>query len=239
MAGGIIITQYIVFYGEGVLDIILYISAVLRNLSYSVLVADLSEDNNFYFIQTQNSCDIFTHKKVDFYKADIVSLKDFKRDIVEEEYSFVILYHNKPFKEIYDYLKPEFIYVSSNMEYRSIKSLYSFIKETEGVNSIIFRDIYDNGINASYIISSILRDDYIKKLFKQGRVFEIHEDYEDKSYFINMIYEGITGFKRQSREISKLIKSIVKEVSCREDRAIEIAYKKAREGKIYEHSFLE
>jgi len=228
-----------VFYGEGVLDIILYISAVLRNLSYSVLVADLSEDSNFYFIHSQNSCDIFTHKKVDFYKSDILSLKDFKRDILEEDYSFVILYHNKPFKELYEYLKPEFIYVSSNMEYRSIKSLYSYIKETEGVNSIIFRGVYDNGINASYIISSILRDDYIKMLFKQGRVFEIHEDYEDESYLINMIYEGISGFKRQSKELSKLIKAIVSELSNREDKAIDLAYKKAREGKIYEHSFLE
>jgi len=54
-----------------------------------------------------------------------------------------------------------------------------------------------------------------------------------------MIYEGISGFKRQSKELSKLIKAIVSELSNREDKAIDLAYKKAREGKIYEHSFLE
>lgn len=234
--GGITSIRYIGILGYDILDLTVYLSMVLKNLQYSIIVADMRRGEELLFFQ-QDSC-IYSYKGIEFYrcKEDGDGLKSIPADALRDSDIVIVMGEkdNRAFEDLCDH-----IYVVADTSYRMSQDLKDIIRKGRKITGVIFRDVTDNGIDASYIIKHIIKDDYLFKILKAGNIYEIEDDIIDREYKIAMSYEGFTDFKNLSEDFLKVISDLTEKITDRRGKILEKALAKAKEGKIIEHSILE
>lgn len=218
--------RYIGILGYDTLDFSVYLSMVLKNLQYDIIVADISCRARFFF--QQDSCD-YSYKDIYFFKGDIKDLK------TEADFILVLSDKGQPsFFELCDN-----VYVVSDNSFGMSEYIKNVIRKSKKLDGVIFRDVTDNGITGQYVVNHIIKDDYLIKLMKKGYVYEIEDDAIDREYKISLSYEGISDFKRLSTGFSKVLKKIVQRITQAKEQDIDKALAKSKEGKIIEYSILE
>lgn len=218
--------RYIGILGYDTSDISVYLSMVLKNLQYDVIVADISCRARFFFQQV--SCD-YSYKGIYFYKGDVKGLK--------EEADFIFVLSDRVQPSLFELC--DNVYVVSDNSFGMSEYIKDTIRVSNKLDGVIFRDITDNGVTGRYIVNYIIRDDYLIKLMKKGCIYEIGDDEIDREYKISLGYEGISSFKNLSEGFSRVLVKVIRDLTNLKEHDIEKALNRAKEGKIIEYSILE
>lgn len=218
--------RYVGILGYDTLDLSVYLSMVLKNLQYDIIVADISCRARFFF--QQDSCD-YSFKDIYFYKGDISAL--------DREADFIFVLSDEGTSSFFQLC--DSVYVVSDNSFAMSEYIKSIIRGTDRLDGVIFRDITDNGITGRYVVNHIIKDDYLVKLLKKGFVYEIGDDAIDREYKISLSYEGISDFKRLSSGYLQVLTKLVLRLTDAKMQDIEKALSRAKEGKIIEYSILE
>lgn len=218
--------RYIGILGYDTLDFSVYLSMVLKNLQYDIIVADISCRARFFFQQV--SCD-YSYRDIYFYKGNISGLNK------EADFIFVLSHEvQSSFFELCDN-----VYVVSDNSFGMSEYIKDVIRDSSKLDGVIFRDVTDNGVTGQYVVNHIIKDDYLIKLWKKGYVYEIEDDTIDREYKISLSYEGISDFKRLSSGFSRVLVKVAHRLTGAKEQDIEKALAKSKEGKIIEYSILE
>lgn len=218
--------------GYDILDFSVYLSMILKNLQYDVIVADMTHMENQLF-NWQESCEN-SYKKIIFHKGK--STDDYFGSFERERDIVIFLFDDEKDNML---LEMDKTFIITDNRYQSVMNMRNMVRSCEQLNGIIFRDITENGVNANYIIKQVLKDDYLVNLQKSGKVYEINDDIYDREYNISLQYDGITDFKHLSDKFIKSLHFVAREITAFESKLIEKAILKAKDGEIYEHCILE
>ena len=223
--------------GYNTYDLAIYVSMVLKNLQYNIIVISVTEKLESIFNQ-QNSCNYYSYKNIQFYKGKTIKscLEHIPTKSMEKADYVLVLLDSLESHVATDFYK---LFIVVDNSYYMTEYLKLIIRKLDSIDGIVFRDITDNGISSEFIIKHIIRDDYLWKLYQRGSVYQISDDIIDREYKISIEYEGITNFKNLSSDFLKAIENVVIKISGHGSKSVLRALTKAKEGLIFEHCILE
>lgn len=223
--------------GYDTYDLAIYVSMVLKNLQYNVIVISVTKKSESIFNQ-QGSCNYYSYKNIQFYKGKTIKscLEHIPEKSMEKADYVLVLLDSLEDHMVDDFCK---LFIVLDNSFYMTEYLKKTIRKLDSIDGIVFRDITDNGISSEFIIKHIIKDDYLCKLYQKGSIYQIGDDIIDREYKISIEYEGITNFKNLSDDFLKAIENIVINISRHDSKSVIKALLKAKEGLIFEHCILE
>lgn len=209
----------IICYGRKYKDFPIYLSFVLNNMGYSVLVNDRSVHQDMADVVSCNAFSehIRTYRCVDF---------NFSEDVLTG-YDYVICYYDEWSEALFD---TDSNYIVLNVQiYRCDMELCRRIMENARADIIIvIRDKAGTVAGRKYI------GKYMSNITELLDIHEIKLDRYDKEYQYRMDYEGILSLRNMSEDYVKALQRTVCSITGKGHNAVKKALKHMKEGRMLE-----
>lgn len=213
-------------------DIAVYLGQILKNLQKKVLIADLTGSNGLYDLLPASEKLPITYKNVD-YIGDRFHIYSSENDY----YEYILVCLNQDSRRLTGNRLSKMYYVT-NTEYDNFKSMTLSVKNGKMISGVIVRDVTEGEITVSYLLRCIFQDDYLMKMYREHRIFEIHDDLTDREYRLKMQYGNFGEFKNLSPEFCSVLERLSVEITGCKKNYVTKALKYAKEGKSIEKHYI-
>lgn len=211
-----------------------YLGQILKNLQKKVLIADLTESYGLYYLFSVSGKFPVTYRDVDYIGKDF-NIYEEKND----KYDFILICLEGSIRRMTGNRLSKIYYISDT-QYVNIVSMMREIKNSRIITGVIIRDITDGGITVEYLLKYVFMDDYLVRIYREQRFYQIHDDLTDREYRLEMQYGDFGSFQNLSSEYLKVLRNIIMEITECEKEQVNRSIKYAKEGKTIEkHNILE
>lgn len=213
-------TKNIICFGDGYKDYVIYMSYILNNIGYKVVINDMTSEKELANIISCSNFEIpiRTYRNIDFNFGECLW----------EGYDYSIIYSN----DIEILLK-------MNDEYGLRNITYVIINVSVYKNMLLICRDFIQKMNRDVIF--ILRDrvGYIdmhyvmKHIITEDRIVDNHEikyHKQDKKYEYEMEYGGIVAFENLSGDYRSSLVRCVAIITCQKKKKVKKALAKAMKG---------
>ena len=101
-------------------------------------------------------------------------------------------------------------------------------------------DVTEGSINVPYLLTYVLKDEYLIGLYEKKLVYTIPDDLTDREYRVSMQYGNFGEFRNLSPDFLEVLKIMAMEITGDKPGNVKLALKYAKEGKnIEKHNILE
>ena len=167
-------------YGKPGIDIAVYLGQILKNLERKVLIADLTEEKSLYYLFSVSQK--FPVNYVDYIGEEFpVYIKE------NTHYDIVILCMKDPVKQLVG-LTVDVCYYITDTQYANLEAMQCSVRNGHRVSGIIVRDVTEGSINVPYLLTYVLKDEYLIGLYEKKLVYTIPDDLTDREYRVSMQY---------------------------------------------------
>ncbi len=227
-------TLYVGLCGLLSVDMAVYLGQILNNLNRKILIADLTNRQALKHLFSQVDQFPVTYHRIDYVSSEFnMYAKE------NESYDIIFVCLTGDIRQLTGNRLSQLYYISDS-DYFNVERMMQEIRTAKIITGIVFRDLTENGIGASYLLKYVCMDDYLTKLHREGRVYEIYDDLVDREYRIAMQYGAFSEFKKLSFGFLRVLECLAMEISGCEKHQVHKALKFAKEGKfIEEHHVLE
>jgi hypothetical protein len=219
----------IICFGNGYKDYVIYMSYVLNNMGYRIIINDMSKRKD---LSNVISCNDFTipmrtYRNIDFNFGEYVC-EGYDYVLTYSDDIDVLLYmdNNDLFGEIL------YIIINASVNKNTLFTCKDLIKNIEGDVILILRDKVGY-INKKYIG---------KYMISSNRILDMQEirlDEYDKKYEYQMDYDGLIKFKYLSEDYCKSLIKSVAIITGKESDNVKRALKLAKGGRVFDNRLLE
>lgn len=201
----------------------MYLSFVLNNMGYRVLVEDRSINRQLAYVISYNdfSCPIRTYRNIDFNFSE----SEFKG------YDFVLIYctDSKTAGKIFGC---RYLIINSSACKSDLYICEEVMNTLKSDTMFILRDQVGS-IGKKYIGKYIITSEKIMG------IYEVKYDEYDKEYQYSMDYDGVQNFKLLSEGMCKVLVRCITLITGKGQEQIKKALKWAKGGKVFDNRFLE
>lgn len=221
-------------YGKPGIDIAVYLGQILKNLERKVLIADLTEEKSLYYLFSVSQKFLVNYGKVDYIGEEFpVYIKE------NTHYDIVILCMKDPVKQLVG-LTVDVCYYITDTQYANLEAMQCSVRNGHRVSGIIVRDVTEGSINVPYLLTYVLKDEYLIGLYEKKLVYTIPDDLTDREYRVSMQYGNFGEFRNLSPDFLEVLKMMAMEITGDKPGNVNLALKYAKEGKnIEKHNILE
>ena len=221
-------------YGKPGIDIAVYLGQILKNLERKVLIADLTEEKSLYYLFSVSQKFPVNYGKVDYIGEEFpVYIKE------NTHYNIVILCMKDLVKQPVG-LTVDVCYYITDTQYANLKAMQCSVRNGHRVSGIIVRDVTEGSINVPYLLTYVLKDEYLIGLYEKKLVYTIPDDLTDREYRVSMQYGNFGEFRNLSPDFLEVLKIMAMEITGDKPGNVKLALKYAKEGKnIEKHNILE
>ncbi|PKM51549.1 MAG: hypothetical protein CVV02_06335 [Firmicutes bacterium HGW-Firmicutes-7] len=198
------------FVGSYKVDMIHYLSRILKALNKEVILIDASEEQLLKTtLPTLADSDLFTYFGVDCisYSEEKVELS---KAVNMKGYDIALVDHGLHVSERID-MEYSIVFIVTDYERHNIlslkKSLNNFLNNNMNVVKV-YRDVIDTKINKNYI-NHILNIDVRTKVLAEYEFERTQEDYKCK---LLCQYDEVFSFKKLSRKYKEMFADIIEEL---------------------------
>lgn len=227
-------TLYVGLCGILSIDMAVYLGQILNNLNRRVLIADLTGRQGLPFLFSGAEQFPITYRKVDYIGSEFHMYAE-----DNQQYDVILVCLNGNIRQLTGNRLSKLYYISDS-DYTNLRQMLLEIRNARLVTGLIFRDMTDNGITASYLLKCVCMDDYLGRICAEGRVYEIPDDLVDREYRIAMQYGEFVDFRHLSSGYLRVLEKLALDITGCGQNLVKKAVKYAKEGKyIEEHHVLE